>query len=1174
MRRFLASLALALGLLGLASAEASTTSHPVPSIAAMRATNWGAYDILNLTSYYDSQNQGGGNFTKSGASCITSVTGAITSGQASIKNLSGPVYIGETISNPNVPANTTISAIGFNRVLSGGIWTNGATSLTSIPDTTNIAVGMTVNGVRIAVGSKVTSVTAPSTVVTVHGSIHNGRVITVTSATGIVPGMYVTAIANNDAIPKVFPDSVTVPGVDVVSTVVGTTITTTGSLGLVGVSSDMTFHFTSTDGAVGISTPTTGAEASSTPLLFYQNNATMSANATGTSTSATLSLNGDDGGMHIVDSAGNCWVRQQFPDVLGWGAKPDGSTDNTGSLQNDITYNSISTQAGPAGGVLFPSGINGIFVTNELFVFKPVPFIGQGLETTILQQKAGLAAQTPTIYYFSLYDESNRWSSTYLPMGTSIRNLTVRGPSDSTSTGLETIGVYYDGFNSNPQVTDSDVSRAFIQELQIDQFKGFGLYAARASGVIGSLYKVQIRGITTDLSSNDCFHSDGPNTWGTYYIITSACDSGLYLMNPTSWTFFRAVAFSNNHAATITGTDGSNGNNAQINFYDFEYGFNKQNAIVLDQQGIRFSCSHCRVNDTGTVATAGVYSDIEITANAGVNTGPMAEITNNYFTQVHSEASGQNHLNNFTFDDGATAQVAVDATTTTSSSALTLWNNLATCDGGSGPGTCTASLTYPPALIPPGTGLITQVVSPSASPVNATASDCGKLYDAGSVVLTVNLPVTPSAACAFTFMPRAGGITINPNGNSIMPAYGSAYTTSIVLPATSNSNRSYMTLEWGGNGIWYVGPSSPILLTALFPQAGQSIAHGQVYFSYCVSSCGLGGALSAQFQLCQYNGPGGLIINGQLRQVPSGCEMIPSSATTSSALNNFYAVIVNATVSAIADNGSGKARLTVNAAAGFHTGSPITCYSMTGTPLANVTDDQNTVAVDATHIDLTDVNFVATGAGFCQAIGVSPVTTTHKTFNGIEVNNASNAQTFVGSAYIGPANAVTDCTTPGPSCNVVSQYNRQRKKMVVVCGAGVTTGNGTSTTTYKTPATVCEGDFTAIGPPSIPGTYPASQIHWMVNGAVANSFIAGTTGTSVCLGTSAKSGNATCTAEPEEAFATQDVAANYQSANVQGMTATVSQGHNFIDLAGFATGTTPTATYNNGHTTIGMELWQ
>lgn len=61
--------------------------------------------------------------------------------------------------------------------------------------------------------------------------------------------------------------------------------------------------------------------------------------------------------------------------------------------------------------------------------------------------------------------------------------------------------------------------------------------------------------------------------------------------------------------------------------------------------------------------------------------------------------------------------------------------------------------------------------------------------------------------------------------------------------------------------------------------------------------------------------------------------------------------------SAMADNGSGKVRLTVGGTQDFQTGQVFYCFGLDGTPLANGV--QTITVVDATHIDITAIAFVA-----------------------------------------------------------------------------------------------------------------------------------------------------------------------------------------------------------------------
>lgn len=674
-----AFLALAFGLLSQSeSAFAETGERTIRSVAQLRSTNWGAFNVLHVLSYYDGLGKGGGDFLKLSGPCTSTVSGGLTNGSALITNLTGPVYIGEGISSAaRFPANTTIASVSFNRVLSAGTWTGSSTTISNVPDTTNIKLGMIANSVRIADGSTVTAITPPSTVINTTGTLNNGKSVVITgSLTGIVPGMFVTMTANADALPKVFPDSAFVPGAITVLSVVGSTVNFTGSLGIAGItgSGAASLRFTSTDGSVTVSTPTTGAISSESGVIFYQKNATASANSNSNNTQ-TITLNGDNGGMQIVDVAGNCFVRQTpYADILGWGAKDNNTTDSTGPLQNDAIWSGQSTQPGPSSSIVFPPSI-GVVKATTLILLKPTPFIGNMWNPAILQQMDGQPTNTPLVYEFPLYDQSNRYT-TYMVPEFGYQGVTLRGPNDMATT----IGLYADGYNSNVNIPDTPKAVLYMDNFLIDQFKGFGLYVARASGTIGyGTGRVQVRGVGVSNGSNDCIHSDGQGTWSMSQIVTSACDSGLYLNSPSFWTVFRDEAFANNHAVFLTGSLSSGGNNASFDIYDFQYGANLTNAFVIDTNGLRVSCYGCSVPDTGPASSPGVYSDIEITANAAVPSGPVLNLVGNYFTQVHSEAAGQNHLNNITFDSSATATVAIDSVTTTTSPANIIWTNLATC---------------------------------------------------------------------------------------------------------------------------------------------------------------------------------------------------------------------------------------------------------------------------------------------------------------------------------------------------------------------------------------------------------------------------------------------------------------------------------------------------------------
>lgn len=677
------TLAFIFGLILTTAAIAAPSEQTVNSVSQLRSTGWSSAPVLNLLSWYDGQNQGGGKF-KLGASCTHTVNGDISSGAPTISNLSSSVYIGEKINTALIfPPTTTITGISFNRVLSAGTWTGSSTTINGIPDTTNIKVGETVSSVRIADGTKVTAITPPSTVINTTGVLNNGSIITgISSTASINVGMYVTMTANNDALPKILPDSAFVPGSMTVFSKTSTTVTLSGG-SIAGIAANVSLRFTSTDGSVTISNPTTGAESSSVGVLFYQKNATASANANSTASQSAIALNGDNGGMQIVDGSQNCYTRQDAStNDLGWGAKHDNSSDSTFALQNAITWAGQSSQPGATGALTFASA-PGVVKASHLIVLKPVPFIGSGWNPTILQQLDGQTL--PLVYLFPLLDQSNRNPNYFIPQY-NFQNTTLRGPNDLANT----IGLYEDGYNANINIPDVPKSILFANDFMVDTFKNFGIYNARFSGIITSASgRVEILGVGTANTPQDCLHSDGGFTSVYYNIVTAQCDYGLYLQSPLSWTIFRGVDFTNFHGAMITGSISNYPNNGVINIYDFQYGNNLNNNFIIDVNGMRVNCIACWAQDSGTFSgSPGVYSDIEVTANAGMapGPGPVLQLTGNYFTEVNSERSSFFHLNNITFDAGATANVSVDSNTTTSSPTNTLWTNLATCS-------CTATMT-------------------------------------------------------------------------------------------------------------------------------------------------------------------------------------------------------------------------------------------------------------------------------------------------------------------------------------------------------------------------------------------------------------------------------------------------------------------------------------------------
>lgn len=447
-----------------------------------------------------------------------------------------------------------------------------------------------------------------------------------------------------------------------------------------------------------------------------------------------------------------------------------------------------------------------------------------------------------------------------------------------------------------------------------------------------------------------------------------------------------------------------------------------------------------------------------------------------------------------------------------------------------------------------------------------TTVNCPSLATSGSNggAITIHLPPKPVLNCRVTFRPTTNTIIIDPNGNTIRTLNAAAVSTPVPVLGVSGSPQ--MSIAWDAN-TWELDGGAPDTVSINSFQNGQTLAHGQIYMS-CTACSGGTGVL----QVFPANGPGGVIVNGTMQQVPATGLFLPNSvfSAITSTLERIYLIENAANVTSIASSG-GNAQLTLASVTGFASGDKITCVNIDETPLANVPGgDANTVLAGST-ITLTDVAFVGNNTkGSCWWLGLIATGNVHATSGGVEVRNGSPSQTLVGEAFIDASHNLNDTATVR---DVISWFNRQPKKMIVPCTGGAT-GNGTSTTTYKTPSTVCEGQFVAFGPQATPGTLPTSTTAWDVNTAVANSFLSGTEGTSACFGITALTANATCTAETEEAFSTQAVAADVQSANLSGQTSNLTEGLNFEDLAGFCTGTAPTCTYSTTHSTIETIIWQ
>jgi len=365
--------------------------------------------------------------------------------------------------------------------------------------------------------------------------------------------------------------------------------------------------------------------------------------------------------------------------------------------------------------------------------------------------------------------------------------------------------------------------------------------------------------------------------------------------------------------------------------------------------------------------------------------------------------------------------------------------------------------------------------------------------------------------------------------------------------ALTAQNQDVLITNSNGSSTWYTKPIS-------------MLAHGQVYLSLDTGN--------ARLQLCPLGG-GGLIIDNVLQAIPAGClYMQNTSATNSSVLNYIYATNFVSAVSGVAAGTGSAIEVTLTGASVFAVNDQVlaTCSGIQGTPEANISGLAKMKS--ATKFDFNAGTLVGTNiplTGTCTLLGIDAVNIGHQTApNGVEIRGMGPTYTLVGIVYVGASKALNDSLTKR---DVLSWFNRQPKKMLVACTSGTTT----SSSTYKTLATPCEGEFVSAGAPGAPGTYPVPQVPWAVNAAVANSAL-GTEGTSVCFSTTAQSGTTICTHETEESFSAQNTANNDQPASVQGGSTTLTEGRNFMDLAGSCSA--GTCTYDTSHTTIQVNIPQ
>lgn len=160
-------------------------------------------------------------------------------------------------------------------------------------------------------------------------------------------------------------------------------------------------------------------------------------------------------------------------------------------------------------------------------------------------------------------------------------------------------------------------------------------------------------------------------------------------------------------------------------------------------------------------------------------------------------------------------------------------------------------------------------------PIMLSNTDCGAVLEAdgGTTQPKITLPGSPLADCEFTFEPGTLGFYIDFNGKTaLLPGYhGSVTQWTIPNAQAFRSDNSSISLQYIGTRWEQSAFSSPIYQTSVQPTNAAQLAHGQVYFSW--------NRATSQFQLCPSNGPGGIIVDGAMREVPKECLTLAQSAT-------------------------------------------------------------------------------------------------------------------------------------------------------------------------------------------------------------------------------------------------------------------------------------------------------
>lgn len=418
------------------------------------------------------------------------------------------------------------------------------------------------------------------------------------------------------------------------------------------------------------------------------------------------------------------------------------------------------------------------------------------------------------------------------------------------------------------------------------------------------------------------------------------------------------------------------------------------------------------------------------------------------------------------------------------------------------------------------------------NPTGPYSANCGDAISAEGAqapgyFIVLTLPQNPVPDCtvllfphklySFYVLPIPIGTSSTPGSNYIKTGQFDVDGTALYIPGSWAHRSVVFRYAPGGLGWVSVDDAPPSTIWRY------NLHNGAVRFAHDPSN--------PQTLLCP-RGDGGLIIHRLLYYIPSTCIPMPDSAVSALGASTFqyiYAIRQNDDlVSAAcpgANNGGcpcpdiGKMCLTVATTIGFYSGVPITAVNFFGTPWtspttvgANVTDDPNTILVDSTHIEISDVTYVAaeTNYGnkvqpFVAYVGLVPdvATPVLDPIDEVMVNPDLTGKTLVGAVYVDASSAIVDSPCER---NVASYYNAMPKQMRCVL---TTSTLSTNKQTYQTPAASFQGQFITFAQPNSTGN---ASIPWSLSVAASTSSATSpTTGATVVFDVSSRAGYSNCT---------------------------------------------------------------